>query len=216
MTEFNDVLERICQILSELPNQKGNLEACKHYCCLLRVSGSSKVSLLSAQEKSEINNCKNFKQLFDIVNRYISWGEYSVLRNIIDECKSVEAIREFYQYKRKKALAKDLEIISSIESDPPPGFEKFYVIINQSYKKLTCGQYEDVKTFIFNNLNVRHYVATGYIRVFFDFLHLEWHVTMQAVPDMITVAEEKKKTFKKSPMFSCKLGRKLFLICIHQ
>ena len=209
MAEFTHLLMRICSILSESPNEKDNLKACKRFCCLLKVSDSTKELLFSAQEKSEINGCKNFEELFDIVNRCISWDEHSVLREIIDVCESVEATEEFYQYMKKMALAKGLEIISSAESDPPPGFEKFYVIINESYKKLTYNQYEEVKKFIFENLNVSRYVTTGYIRVLFGSLHLEWHVTKQASPYMKEMANKQRKVFEKRSYVFMQIGKEI-------
>ena len=86
---------------------------CKQYCRLLKVSDSSGVSLFSAEKKSEVDNCRNFEQLFDIVYPHLSWDEHSILSEIIDECDSVEAEEEFYQYKKKMALSKALEIKGS-------------------------------------------------------------------------------------------------------
>ena len=125
MAEFSRLLMRICRILSQSSNQRNNLEACKQFCRLLKVSNSSGVPLFSAKKKSEIDDCSNFEQLFDIVNQHLSWDEHAILTEIIDECDSTEAEQEFNQYKRKMALCTALDIISSTESDPPPGFAKF-------------------------------------------------------------------------------------------
>ena len=110
MKEFSHLRRRICRILSESPNLKDNLKACKDFCCLLKVSDSTKELLFSAEEKSKINHSKNFKELFDIMNRCISWYDLSILRDIIDVCLSVEATKEYYQYMKKRDLAKGLEI----------------------------------------------------------------------------------------------------------
>ena len=209
--EFSLLLMRICRILSQSPDQEDNLKACKQYCRFLKVSDNSGVSLFSAEKKSEIDNCKNFDQLFEIVNQHLSWDEHSILSEIIDEWGSDKAEKEFCQYKRKMALFKGLEIISSTKSDPPPGFEKFYVTIRKSYKKLTNDKYEEVKKFIFDNLKVHRYVTNGYIGVLFDSLHLEWHVTIQAIPDMIKMAYEQQAVFKENSYVFMKIGKEVII-----
>ena len=216
MAEFSRLLMRICRILSQSPNKQYNLKACKQYCRLLKVSDNSGVSLCSAEKKSEIDHCCNFEQLFDIMNQHLSWNEHSILSEIIDECDSVEAEQEFSLYKRKMALSKALEIISSTESDPPQGFEKFCVIISKPYKKLTIDKYEEVKAFIFDNLKVRRYVTTGYIRVLFDSLHLEWHVAIQAIPDMIKMAYEQQTLFTEKFYVFMKIGKEIIIDILNQ
>ena len=211
MAEFSRLLLRICHILSQSPDQEDNLKACKQYCRFLKASDSSGVSLFSEETKSKIDDCRNFEQLFEIVNQHLSWDEHSILSEIIDEWGSDEAVQEFSQYKRKMALSKALEIISSTERDPPQGFEKFCVISSKPYKKLTIDKYEEVKTFIFDNLKVHRYVTTGYIRVLFDSLHLEWHVTIQAIPDMIKMAYEQRVVFTENFCVFMKIGKEIII-----
>ena len=163
--------------------------------------------MFSAEKKSEIDECKNFKQLFDVVGQHLSWDEYSFLCEIIDECGSVEAEQEINQYKRKMAISEALEIISSTESNPPLGFEKFCVRISKPYEKLTIIKYEQIKTFIFKNLNVNRYVTNKYIRIMFNPLHLEWHVTIQALPHMIKMAHERQAVFKNICYVFMKIGK---------
>ena len=211
MAEFSHLLVRIRRILSQSPNQKNNLEACKELCCYLKISGNAIIPLFSTEKKSEIDNCRNFKELFDIVSQHLSWMEHSPLDEIIDECDSNDAVKEFNQYKKKLGACQALEIISSAESDPPKGFERACVVINQPYKRLTVEDYERIKSFIFANLDVYRYVTTGYIRVLFDSLHLGWHVTMQAIPHMIKMAHKQQSLFTKKCYVFMQIGKEIII-----
>ena len=177
----------------------------------MKASDSANVLLFSAEKRAEITNCSDFKQLFEILNEHLSWDDHSILTEIVDECDSDEAEQEINKYKRKMAVSKALEIISSTDSNPPPGFEKFCVIIDQPYRKLTVEQYQEIKRFIFDNLDVRRFVTTGYIRVLFNSVHLEWHVTTQAVPHMIKMAHERQVVFKKSLIVFMQVGKEVII-----
>jgi len=209
ISEFSLLTMRIRRILSQSPKQEENLDACKELCVYLKASNNASAPLFSAEKVEEIKNCKDFQQLFEIVNQHLSWDEHSILTKIIDECGSDEAEQEFDKYKRKMAVSKALEIISSTESNPPPGFERFCVIIDKSYKKLTAEKYEETKTFIFNNLDTHCYVTNGYIRVLFDSLHLEWHVTIQATPHMIKMAHKWQAFFKNNFFVFMQIGKEI-------
>ena len=202
---------RIRRILSKSPNQEDNLEACKEICVYLRADDNATVSLFSPEKRKEINKCSDFKQLFEILSQHLNWDEHSILTQIIDECNSNEAVQEFDKYKKKMAVSKALEIISSTKSDPPPGFEKFCVIIDKPYRSLTVEKYEEIKAFIFDNLETRLYVTTGYIRVLYDSLHLEWHVTTQALPYMIKVAREQQELFTKHSFVLMEIGKEVII-----
>ena len=210
-TEFSHLLMRIRHILSQSSDRDRNLEACKEFCSYLKASGNANVPLFSKEMKSAIDNCRDFRQFFDIISQHISWDGPFILSEIIDECGSVEAEEEFKKYKRKMAVSKALEIISSIESNPPPGFERFIVIIDKPYRKLTVDKYEEIKKFIFDNLDINSYVATGYIRVLFDSLHLEWHVTTQATPHMIKMAIEQREVFTKNCYVFIQIGKEIII-----
>ena len=212
--EFSRLLMRIRRILSQSPNQEDNLEACKELCIYLRTtscSNSANIPLFNSEKVSEINNCRNFRQLFEILSQHLSWDEHSILAEIINECGSDEAEQEFKKYKRKMAVFQALEIIGSTESSPPPGFEKFCVIIDKPYVQLTSEKYEEIKQFIFSYLDIRTYVTTGYIRVLFDSLHLEWHVTTQALPHMIKMAYEKQEFFKSKRFVFMEIGNEVII-----
>ena len=206
------MLIAIRRILSESPNKEDNLEACKEFCIYFKVSDSANASsLFSAEKRAEIDNCSDFRELFEILNQHLTWDEHSVLTEIIDICGSYEAEQEFDKYKKKMAISKGLEIISSTKSNPPPGFEKFCVIIDKPYKKLTVEKYEEIKEFILENLDIHHYVTNEYIRVLLGSLYLEWHVTSQAIPQMIKKANEQKAFFRKNLVVFMQIGEKIII-----
>ena len=200
----------ICHILGQSPNWKKNLEACKIFFGSLKVSDSTKASLFSAKKLSEIKKCKDFTQLFEIVNLYLNWDDCYLVAKIIDVCESDKAEMEFKNYKRKIAVYKNLEITSTTFI-PPPGFQKFCVTINKSHKVLTSENYKELKTFIFNNLNVHCYVTTGHIKVLYGPLHLEWHVTMQAISHMVKIAREKQDFFRKHAFVLMQIGKEVII-----
>ena len=196
--EFSHLLMRIRRILSKSSDWEENLEECKEFCCYLKASGDTNIPLFSTEKKSTLDNCRDFREFFNIISQHISWDEHSILSEIIRVSDSEEAEQELNQYRRKLAISKALEIISSTENNLPPGFKRFIVVINKSYQKLTIDEYEEIKKFIFDHLDVYPYVATGYIRVLFDSLHLEWHVTSQATSHMIKMARQRQAVFTKN------------------
>ena len=204
--EFGLLLNSIRRILNASPDREDNLESCKELCLFLKAGDDTSAPLLSFEKMKEIECCTDFRELFTILRQHISWDEHTVLCEIIDICGSDEAEHEYNQYKRKIAVIKALEIISSVEEEPPPGFEKFCVVISKPYKKFTIEQYEKMKAFIFDNLNVHRYVSNGYIRVLFDSLHLEWHVTTQAIPHMIKIVRERREFFEENHFVFMQLG----------
>ena len=204
--EFGRLILKLSQILQQSPNCKSNLEVCKQFCAYLKASDNAKASLFSSEKLIEISECRNFREFFGIVNQHLSWDEDYILTEIIDECESDEAKQEFIKYKRKIGVSQALEIINSNESDPPPGFEKFCVVIDKPYKKLTVEEYEEIKTFIFKNLDTHRYVTNKYIRVLFHSLHMEWLVTVKATPHMIRTAYKQQECFKSNCFVLMKIG----------
>ena len=186
------------------------LELCKDLCIFLKTSDSTKVPLFNQEE---IDNCKDFKQLFKIVNRHLSWDEHAILKEIIDLCDSKEAEEEFAKYIRKMAAVQGLDIISSTRANSklPPEFAKFCVILDVPYRKLTLEQYKEIKAFIFDNLDVHRYITTGYIRVLFGSIGLKWHVTMQAVPHMIEMAYRKRALFIENFYVFMQIGEEVII-----
>lgn len=198
-------------ILHQGPQQKDSLEACKALCIDLRASNSANVSLFSPEKVLEINNCNDFRQFFETVGQHLNWDEPSILTEIINECGLKEIAQKLNEYKKKMATFGTIEIVVSNKSDPPPGFEKLCVIIDKPYVKLTLDKYEDIKNFIFKNLDVHRYVTSGYIRVLLDPLHIEWHVTTQAVPHMIKIAHEQQKDFRSKSFIFMEIGKEVII-----
>ena len=101
------MLMAIRRILSKSPNKEDNLEACKEFCIYFKVSDNANASsLFSAEKRAEINNCSDFRKLFEILNQHLNWDEHSILTKIIDICDSEEAEQEFDKYKKKMAVSK--------------------------------------------------------------------------------------------------------------
>ena len=197
--DFSALLLKVCQILSNSPRQHNNLERCKDYCLLLRISDSSSESLFSAEKTAKIKDCSNFKQLFEVVSFHMSWDEHSILTQIIDQCNSVEGQQEIVKFEKKMALSQGLQIISSTsQQNLSEDFARFCIIINKPYKSVTVEEYTKVKAYIFSNLKTHAYVTVGFIRMLYHSLHIEWIVTTQAVPHMIKNACESKDLFIKN------------------
>ena len=195
--DFASLLLNVCNILSKSPNQQDNLETCKDYCSLLRVSGSSNDLLFKTEDIAKLKECSKFKQLVDIINPHVSWDEHSILTQIVSKCKSVEGQEEIEKFQKKLALYQALQIISSTSKQDSEEFAKLCVIIHKPYENVTTDEYKKVKAYIFDNLNVYPYVAVGYIRMLYHSLHIEWLVTVQAVPHMIKSAHQNKDIFIK-------------------
>ena len=208
--EFDRLVWVIFQILGQSLNWKNNLEACKNLSARLRASDNAEGLLFNAKSLTEINKCKDFRQLLEIVNLHLSWDEYSILNEILNKCNSYKAGMKFMKYKKKLTVSNDLEITST-KSSPPPGFQEFSVTLNKPYKILTVEKYKELKTFIFNSLDVHCYVTTGHIKVLYDPLHLEWHVTMQAISRMVKIAHEKQDFFKRHAFVFMQIGKEVIL-----
>ena len=209
--EFGRLILKLSHILELSPNCKTNLEMCKQLCACLKASDSTKASLFTPEKLAEINHCEDFRRFFEIVHQHLSWDELYILTQIIDECDSDEAEEEFSKYERKIAISQALEIINSVESKPPPGFEKFCVIIDKPHRKLAVEKYEETKTFIFESLDTHCYVTNKYIRVLFDPLHIEWHVTVQATPHMTKMAFKQQAYFKSNFFVFMKIGKEIII-----
>jgi len=47
--------------------------------------------------------------------------------------------------------------------------------------------------------------------VLYDSLHLEWHVTMQAIPHMITMAHHRQEIFQKNYYIFMQIGKEIII-----
>lgn len=202
--DFSSLLATVSAILISSSNKESDLEKFKNYCSSLRISDNSSQPLFSFKD---IHKCTNFYELLRILHWHLSWDEHSILTHIVAECQSVRAQEEVENFDKKlAAICEGLVISNTPECDLPPEFKKFSVVINKPYKNLTKSKYEEIKEFIFKQLDTRHYVATQYVKVLFDSLHLEWYVTSQAVPYMISMAYQNKEAFVKEGFVFVQIG----------
>ena len=210
--DFTNLLLNVRHILSNSPNQQDNLEICKEYCSLLRVSDSSNDLLFKAENIAKIKECSDFKQLFEIASLHMRWDEHCILTQIVNQCKSEEGQKEIEKFEKKVALYQALQIISSVsKQNLSEEFAKFCVIIDKPYKNVTIDEYKNVKAYIFSNLNVYAYVAVGYVKMLYHSLHIEWLVTSQAVPHMIRSARESKDVFIKRNFVYMQIGSEIVI-----
>ena len=206
-TDFASLLLNICNILDNSPNQQDNLVICKDFCSFLKASDSSNGLLFKAENIAKIKECNNFKQLLEIVNPHLGWDEHYILRRIVDKCNSVEGREEIKKFVEKVALYQALEIISNIsKQNSSEEFAKFCVVIDEPYEYITVEEYEEVKDYIFRNLNVYAYVKVGHIKMLCRCLHIEWLVTAQTVPHMIESAHRNKSIFIKNNFVYMQIG----------
>ena len=194
--DFTSLLLNVCHILNNCPNRQDNLKICKDYCSLLRVSDSSNDLLFIAENIAKIKKCRDFKQLFEIISLHMRWDEHYILTQIVNKCKSKKGQKEIEKFEKKVALYQALQIISSISTQNfSEEFAKVCVIIDKPYENVTVEEYEKVKAYVFSNLDIYAYVAVGYIKMLYHSLHIEWLVTVQAVPHMIKSAHQNKNIF---------------------
>ena len=210
--DFTYLLLNVRHILSNSPNQQDNLEICKEYCSLLRVSNNSNNLLFKAENIAKIKECSDFKQLFEIVSLHMKWDEHCILTQIVNQCKSEEGQKEIEKFEKKVALYQALQIISSVsKQNLSEEFAKFCVIIDKPYKNVTVDEYKNVKAYIFSNLNVYAHVTVGSIKMLYHSLLIEWIVTSQAVPHMIRSAHERKDVFIKRNFVYMRIGSEIVI-----
>ena len=210
--DFTSLLLDVRQILSNCPNHHDNLQACKEYCALLRISDNSNESLFSTENVAKIKECCNFEQLFEIICLHMSWDEHSILIQIVDRCKSVEGKQEIERFEKKIALYQGLQIIVDTSQEiVSEDFAQFCIVINKPYKNVTIEEYTKVKKFIFTNLKTHAYVTVGFIRMLYGSLHIEWLITVQAVPHMIRNAQKSLNIFIEENFVFMQIGLEIVI-----
>ena len=211
--DFASLLTSVCRILSNTPNQQTNLEKCKDYCSMnFRVSDKCSGPIFTSENIAKIKECADFKQLFEIVSKYTSWDEHSILTHIAMECESVEGQQEIEKFDKKLALFEGLQIISNASKQKvSEDFMKFCVIIKKPYRNVTIKEYKKVKAYIFNNLGTNSSVTVGFITMLYHSLHIEWLVTVQAVAHMIKSAHQNKDIFIKDNFVFMQIGTEVVI-----
>ena len=90
-------------------------------------------------------------------------------------------------------------------------FVKLCIVIDKPFKNITPKEYENVKAYLLDNLNVNAYTTARFIRMFYHSLHIEWLVTIQAVPHMIKTANQSKIEFLKEKFVFMKIGSEIVI-----
>ena len=177
-----------------------------------RVSDKSSGLVFSSENITKIKGCANFEQLFEIVSEHTSWDEHSILTHIANECESVEAKQEIEKFDKKLALFEGLQIISNTSKRTfSEDFMKFCVIIKKPYRNVTIKEYEEVKAYIFSKLETNSSVTVGFVTMLYHSLHIEWLVTVQAVPHMIKSASQKKDILIKHDFVFMQIGTEVVI-----
>ena len=200
-------------ITNSLESCKDKLEACKGICSNLTISGNSDVLLFNDEQITKINECLSFKELFSFLRQYWSWKEYSILKAIIAECDSLEANTELCKFEKLMSTFCGMKLISDnySPSELPRNYVKLCIIVAKPYKKLTLQDFDELRTFIFEHLDVYKFVALPFIKFLFSSLHLEWYVPMQAVSHVIKMANRNKDQFIKRSITLIQVGNKTIL-----
>ena len=192
---------------------KDKLEECKELCSNLTISGNSDVLLFSDEQLAEINHCTSFQQLFTILRKHWNWKEYSILKGIITECASYEAKDELHKFEKLMGSYYGMKLISDeySPSELPVNYVKLCITVDQPYKDLTLQQYDELRTFIFEHLDVKKYIALPFIKFLFTSLHLEWYIPMQAVSHMIKSMHRNENVFIQKSVVLIKIDDKSIL-----
>ena len=96
-------------------------------------------------------------------------------------------------------------------SELPVNYVKLCITIDQPYKNLTLEQYDELRTFIFEHLDVKKYIALPFIKFLFSSLYLEWYIPMQAVSHIIRTVHQNRKLFIQKSIVLVKVGDKKIL-----
>ena len=192
---------------------KDKLEACKELCSNLTISGNSDVLLFTDEQLTAINQCASFQQLFTILRKHWNWREYSILKGIIAESGSHEAKDELCKFEKLMGSYFGMKLISDeySPSELPVNYVKLCITIDQPYKDLTLQQYDEIRTFIFDHLDVQKYIAQPYIKFLFSSLHLEWYIPIQAVSHVTKAGQQNKEVLIQKFIVLIKVGEKIIL-----
>ena len=212
--DFSILVTNILKLLSTSVTDE-QLKSCKSYCIQLKISDTNNTNLFTRQKIKEIKDCSKIEELFEAVKEYWSWDNYSILQDFIELCgDSKEAKEEIVKFQRKLAACKGLKFVTDTpEIDAPLGYERFKIYINERYPNFTLDQYKEIKFYIFQQLATNHNVATDHIKAEFQSLHLEWYVTLQALPHMIERANQVKDKLLLRNVISLQIGTRKIITC---
>lgn len=209
--EFCYFMIKVQIILSNCASET-DFNHCKDYCSYLTISVANFGELFGPKEAEEIKNSLNFQQLFRTVKNYVNWDDYSILTYFIGICNSEEAEKEVEMFERKLAVYRGLEFIANTpEMNPPSDYKRFLVIFNKNYRTLTVEEYEEIKKGIFHILDTHPRVTSNHIRVHLASIHLEWHVTIQAVDHLSQMVCLRTEELKKYSVVHVEIGSTVLL-----
>ena len=186
------------------------LEECKELCSNLTISSNSDVLLFSDEQLVRINKCMSFQELFMILRKHWNWKEYSILKTIITICDSEEAEVELDKFEKLMSSYCGMKLISDKYSpdELPVNYVRLCITVDKPYKSLTLQDFDELRTFIFEHLDVQKYIALPFIKFLFSSLYLEWYVPMQAVSHIIKAVHQNKKIFVQKSVILITIGDK--------
>ena len=192
---------------------KDKLEECKELCSNLTVSDNSDVLLFSDEQLIIINKCSSFQELFAILRKHWNWKEYSILKTIIAICDSEEAEAELDKFEKIMSSYCGMKLLSDKYSadELPVNYVKLCITVDKPYKSLTLQDFDELRTFIFEHLDVREYIALPFIKFLFSSLHLEWYIPMQAVSHIIKVVHQNREVLIQKSIVLIKIRSKSIL-----
>ena len=198
---------------SALDKYSKNLEICKRFCLDLTISDDSDVLLFNDEQLKKINKCKSFKQFFALLRQNWNWKEYCILEHIISQSESKEAKDELEKYEKMMSSYFGLQLIADnfTPNELPDEYIKMTIIVEKPYKELTLQNFFELRDFIFNQMDVKPYIAHPFIKFLFSSLHLEWYVLQQAVPHMIQMSYKNIEKLKEYSIVHIKIGEETIL-----
>ena len=155
--------------------------------------------------------CVDFNQLFEILKWNMNWEEHSILTHIAEKCKSTKARNQIEKFDKKIGLLNGLEIIGDATKYVSKQVVRFYVIIDKPYNKLSVKEYKEIRAFIVATLGVNPPVLTKYIKILYGSLHIEWLITVQAVPVVVKMAYQKEDIFIKENFVFMQIGADIII-----
>ena len=152
----------INRILEE--KYKDKLKMCKQFCSYLCIGEHSDILLFSDEQIAKIDECISFQNLQ--LHKHWSCEEYSILKGIIALCDSREAETEVGKFEKFMAVRCGMNLISEKYShnELPEKYINLLISINKPYGSLTLKDYDELRTFIFQYLDVKKYVALPFIK----------------------------------------------------
>ena len=88
----------------------------------------------------------------------------------------------------------------------PENYVKLCITVDKPCKSLTLQDFCELRTFIFEHLEVKKYIALPFIKFLFSSLHLEWYIPVQAVSHIIKMVHLNKKVFIQKSISLIKIG----------